>query len=307
MKAIVGYTGFVGSNICESIPFDGTYNTQNIQDSFGTRPELLVYAGLRAEKFLANSNPEKDNELILEAEENIQKIAPKKLVLISTVDVFKSTLGMDEDSTIDTDGLHAYGLNRFKLEQWARSHFPDALIIRLPALFGNNIKKNFIFDFLHYIPSMLKDVKMEELCLKNPLFKNFYTLQANGFYKVNSLDETERSALKQMFKDSGFSALNFTDSRNTYQFYPLKRLGEDIQKALSSGLTLWHPATEPVSAGELYRFLTGSDFTNELNGPTVHYDYRSKFANLFGGRDGYIMDKAQVMASIRDFIDNYKC
>jgi hypothetical protein len=59
-KAIVGYTGFVGSNIYASGDFDGAYNTKNIQDAFGTCPDLLVYAGMRAEKFLANADPERD-------------------------------------------------------------------------------------------------------------------------------------------------------------------------------------------------------------------------------------------------------
>ena len=72
-RAIVGYTGFVGSNIYASGDFDGAYNTRNIQDSFGTCPDLLVYAGMRAEKFLANANPERDYDLVLEAQNNSER------------------------------------------------------------------------------------------------------------------------------------------------------------------------------------------------------------------------------------------
>lgn len=89
MKALVGYTGFVGSNLYTSGDFDAAYNSKNIQEAYGTCPDLLVYAGLRAEKYLANNAPEKDMEQIIEAEQNIKKIRPKKLVLISTIDVFK--------------------------------------------------------------------------------------------------------------------------------------------------------------------------------------------------------------------------
>ena len=54
-RAIVGYTGFVGSNIYAAGDFDAAYNTKNIQDAFGSNPDLLIYAGMRAEKFLANA------------------------------------------------------------------------------------------------------------------------------------------------------------------------------------------------------------------------------------------------------------
>ena len=90
MKALVGYTGFVGSNICEAAgnDIDALYNSRNIAEAYGTNPDLLIYAGLRAEKYLANNAPEKDLELIFQAERNIEKIDPKKLVLISTIDIF---------------------------------------------------------------------------------------------------------------------------------------------------------------------------------------------------------------------------
>ena len=114
--ALVGYTGFVGSNIYAAGSFDGAYNSKNIEEAYGTNPDLLIYAGLRAEKYLANNAPEKDMELIKQAEDNITKINPKKLVLISTIDVFKTPVGVDENSEIDTEDLHAYGFNRYQLE-----------------------------------------------------------------------------------------------------------------------------------------------------------------------------------------------
>ena len=49
MNAIVGYTGFVGSNLYTPERFRAAYNTKNIETAFGTGPDLLVYAGVRAE------------------------------------------------------------------------------------------------------------------------------------------------------------------------------------------------------------------------------------------------------------------
>lgn len=299
---LVGYTGFVGSNIYAAGKIDAAYNSKNIQEAYGTCPDLLIYAGLRAEKYLANNAPEKDMELIRQAEENITKINPKKLVLISTIDVFKVPKNVDENSVIDTENLHPYGYNRYQLELWVRENYPDALIIRLPGLFGKNIKKNFIYDYINVIPFMLKETKFDELAAKDPELKKYYQLQDNGFYKVNVSDD-EREGLKNRFRALGFSALNFTDSRSVYQFYNLGRLWNDIQTALNAGITLWHPATEPVSAGEVYEYLTGEKFVNELGGVPADYDYKTIHAELFNGENGYIELKNSIMSSIRGFVE----
>ncbi len=301
MKALVGYTGFVGSNIYDKRDFDRVYNSSNIREAYGTKPDLLIYAGLRAEKYLANTDPNKDLGAVRAAGDNIEKINPARLVLISTIDVFKNPKGVDENSEIDTEGLHPYGYNRYLLERRVREMYPDALIIRLPGLFGKNIKKNFIYDYINLIPSMLKEEKFIELSEKEPELKEFYSKQDNGFYKV-SVNDDRKDYLKGIFKKLGFSALNFTDSRSRFQFYDLKRLRNDIQIAIDKGLKLWHPATEPVSAGELYHYLTGKEFTNELNGAPADYDYRTIYDSLFGGKNGYIMDAEEIKKRIRDFV-----
>ena len=307
MKILVGYTGFVGSNIYAAAgkEIDAVYNSKNIEEAFGTNPELLIYSGLRAEKYLANNAPEKDMELIYQAQENIESINPKKLVLISTIDVFKNPKSVDENSTIDTKNLHAYGYNRYQLELWVREKYPDALIIRLPGLFGKNIKKNFIYDFINVIPFMLAKTKFEELVEKDIELSNYYSIQDNGFYKVCVSDD-KREVLKDKFRKLGFSALNFTDSRSVYQFYNLAHLWEDINIALENGIKLWHPATEPISVGELYYYLTGQIFINELNGKPADYDYRTIHANIFSGKYGYISDKMQIMDEIRGYVKEYE-
>ena len=302
MKALVGYTGFVGSNICAHGTFDGLYNSKNIESAYGSSPDLLIYSGLRAEKYLANNDPEADLEQIKIAEANISRIAPKKLVLISTIDVFKNPVGVDENTAIDTEGLHAYGYNRYLLETWVRENYPDALIVRLPGLFGVNIKKNFIYDYMNVIPFMLKEDKFIELSNREPALKSCYIKLDNGFYK-SDIDESSKSQMKEVFKSLGFTALNFTDSRSNYQFYNLANLNNDIEIALEASVKLWHPATEPVNAGELYKYLSGNEFINELKGEPANYDYKTIHDSLFGGKNGYICDKVSVMEDIRRFID----
>lgn len=302
--ALAGYTGFVGSNLAAGHSFTSLYNSKNIEEAFGTRPELLVYAGVRAEKFLANQMPEQDLETVREAFSNIQKIQPKRLVLISTIDVYKNPVDVDEGSIIDTEGLHPYGYHRYLLEQWVREAFPETLIMRLPGLYGKNIKKNFIYDFIHVIPSMLKEEKLLQLEAAEPGLTTFYERQDNGFYKCRSISEEERKTLRAYFDRAGFSAMNFTDSRGSFQFYPLSQLWSHVEKALQKKLPLVNLATEPVKVSELYHFLTGRIFVNEIAAQPPCYNYRSKYAELFGGKNGYLFDKAFLLEDLKRFVSS---
>lgn len=299
---LVGYTGFVGSNLWNCGEFDAGFNSRNIEEAYGSEPDLLVYAGLRAEKFLANQFPDKDMLLIEEAKKNISLIRPKKIVLISTVDIYSDPFHVDEDVKIETDSLQPYGYNRYLLEEWVKEYDPKALIIRLPGLYGKGIKKNFIYDYINRIPSMLKEVKMEELCAIDGGIKEFYSLQDNGFYSCRQLTDNEKAILRGKLEKVEFSALNFTDSRSRYQFYPLKRLWSDICLALEADIRVWNPATEPVSAAEVYNYLCGDEFINQLPGTPMNYDYYTKYADVFGGKTPYIMTKEEVLQDIAEFV-----
>lgn len=301
-KTLVGYSGFVGSNIDGSTDFDGRYNSKNITEAYGTKPDLLVYCGVRAEKFLANAQPEKDLENIKEAFDNICRIEPKKLLLISTSDVYKVPIGVDENTRIETESLHAYGLNRYYLEQWVRRDFPDASIVRLPALYGEGLKKNFIFDYIQRIPPMLTVQKFEELRAADDFLVPYYTDQENGFYKCIYHTEEERLALRDYFVRVGFSSLMFTDSRSQFQFYPLRRLWNDCETVLSLGLKLVNIVTEPLSAGEVYERLAGESFVNETAKGPVTYDIRSAYAKDFGSDTPYMMDRETVLEDLVTFV-----
>jgi nucleoside-diphosphate-sugar epimerase len=147
-SALIGYTGFVGGNLERQHSFDEKYNSKNIGDIDGKEFDLVVCAGARAEKWRINQEPEKDLAEIQGLIDHLKTIATKQFVLISSVDVYKNPVGVYEDTPIDTEGLHAYGANRYYLEQFCRDKF-GALIVRLPGLFGPGLKKNVIYDLLH--------------------------------------------------------------------------------------------------------------------------------------------------------------
>lgn len=306
MRSLVGYTGFVGSNIAANGDFDNLYNSKNIVDAYGTSPDFLIYAGVRAEMFLANNFPEKDFAHMEEALANIVRIAPKQVLLISTISVYGENPCGDEDSEIDEAKLTTYGKNRLWLENKVAEQFENYLIVRLPALYGKNLKKNFIYDYMHLIPAMLKKEKFKELATQNVKLADFYISQENGFYKCRELTGVEHMELKMFFKSCGFSALNFTDSRSFYQFYNLSFLYAHIQKALENGIQKLNITTEPVSVADVYEYLENKIFENHLSRPPVKQNLHSKHAELFGGRNGYIFDKTFCMEDIKKFVEEEK-
>lgn len=303
--ALVGCTGFVGGNLAASHRFEGLYHSTNVTEAFGARPDLLVYAGLPAAKYLANSDPEADWAVCRNAAENIRAINPRQLVLISTVDVFARPQGVDEAAAPDLENPQAYGRNRARLEALVRGDFPTALILRLPALYGAGLKKNFLFDLHTITPFILKEALYRRLAEKSPLVQKSYAPAANGFYQLSPA--ADRPALRAFFAQNDFNALCFTDSRSEYQFYDLSRLYADLSTALKEGLTLLHPATPPVSAARVYAAVTGrADWQNHLPAPPAAYDLRTRYAALFGGRGPYLYSEEEELASIAAFMRGWR-
>ncbi|WP_406736918.1 hypothetical protein [Thioclava sp. GXIMD4215] len=148
-SVIIGNTGFVGSNLCQQTKFDIEINSKNIGDITGGNFDTIVCAGVSAIKWKANQDPSADLLGIKKLTDVLKTVTAKQFVLISTVDVFSDPNGKTEASKVETEGLHPYGLHRFNLERELSNHFPACHILRLPALFGSNLKKNILFDLAH--------------------------------------------------------------------------------------------------------------------------------------------------------------
>jgi hypothetical protein len=146
-SALIGYTGFVGSNLDQS-RFSDFYNSSNFREMAGQEFDLVVCAGLQAKKWWANQHPVEDWEGISRLADVLSTIRAKQFVLISTVDVFAVPIQVDEHSPAGTPGVSVYGLNRLRFEDWVRKTFPSFCVIRLSGLFGKGLKKNVIFDLL---------------------------------------------------------------------------------------------------------------------------------------------------------------
>lgn len=245
--AIIGHTGFVGGNLLRQRQFDDAFNSKNIESIRGHTYDTIVCSGAPAEKWKANKEPQRDLENINHLIENLSQARAKKLILISTVDVYLSPNDVDESTPIDKARLQAYGKHRRLLEEFAAERF-DTLIVRLPGLFGDGLKKNAIYDFIH---------------------------------------------------DNDIALLH---SDSIFQFYCLDYLWRDIRVALNHGLDLINFATGPVGLGEIARHVFARDFDNRLEHQPANYDMKSRHADLFGGRDGYLYDKQQVLSQMQSFV-----
>lgn len=146
-SALIGYTGFVGSNLAAQRTYDHLYNSKNIAEIAGRQLGTVVMSAAKAEKWRANLDPAADDAHIAELTAHLGSFSCERLVLISTIDVYATPIGVDETTPIEVEGLHTYGRNRYLLEEAARSIHPTT-VLRLPGLFGPGLKKNVIFDFL---------------------------------------------------------------------------------------------------------------------------------------------------------------
>lgn len=148
-SALIGHSGFVGTTLLRQCAFDLLYRSTNISTIANQCFELVVCCGAPAQKWAANKDPERDLQNIESLIRPLRTIKAKTFVLISTVDVHKAPIGVDESSEIDESSLHPYGLHRRYLEKFVESAFANHLIVRLPGLVGPGLRKNVIFDFLN--------------------------------------------------------------------------------------------------------------------------------------------------------------
>jgi hypothetical protein len=143
---LIGHTGFVGMSLKRQHSFDRMYRSSDIHEIANESFDNLICAGAPAKKWLANQQPDDDRASIRLLIDSLSTVKCRKMILISTVDVYSDPSDVDETTTVDTSTLHPYGLHRRELEEFIENRFPSTLILRLPALVGPGLKKNVIYD-----------------------------------------------------------------------------------------------------------------------------------------------------------------
>ncbi len=246
-SALIGNTGFVGQALSGQRAFGAAFHSTDIEQIEGRHFDRVVCAGVSAVKWWANANAEADQHGIDRLTRHLDYVEADRFVLISTVDVYGTPVGVDENDAVPEPGLHAYGLHRARLEDWVRRRFPVAHVIRLPALFGPGLKKNALFDLLH-------DNRLEHI-----------------------------------------------DPGSRFQWYPLERLADDIERVEALGLPLVNLVTEPVAMAEVQRrFFPGLTLGGESR--PVAYDVHTRHGAAFGGDTRYALEADAVLEAMGRFV-----
>ena len=248
-SALIGYTGFVGGTLHRAQAFDVLANSKTIGDLRGRRFDLVVCAGVPAVKWLANKEPEADRASIATLTDTLSTVQAREFVLISTIDVYLDpSVPNDEDDPIDAASNHPYGKHRRELEQWVVDRFPNSRVVRLPALFGQGLKKNVIFDLMH----------------------------GNLTSAVNPA--------------------------SAFQWYPLRRLHEDLEQIRREDIRLINLFPEPIRTSDIvHAFFPGASVGAERL-PAPSYNLRTKHADRFGGPPGYLAGQTAVLGELAAFI-----
>jgi dTDP-4-dehydrorhamnose reductase len=96
--------------------------------------------------------------------------------------------------------------------------------------------------------------------------------------------------------------LAVVESRASYQFYPMVNLWYDIQTALRAGLSLVHLTAEPIRVDEVATLGFGREsFDNPVSATPAHYDFQSKYADLFHQAGRYQYSKNETLLAIRAY------
>lgn len=146
--ALIGHSGFLGETLKRQARFDALFRSTDIGGIDGRSFDLVVCVGAPATKWKANQDPVVDKANLDRLVGHLDRVAARRFVLISTIDVFPRAIGVDEESPVEVDPRNAYGTHRYALEQFCRQRF-GATVIRLPALFGPGLRKNAVYDLLN--------------------------------------------------------------------------------------------------------------------------------------------------------------
>lgn len=307
--ALIGKTGFVGGILAAQHDFPAQFNRANIHQADGQNFGTVVCAAAPGSMFAANRDPEGDAAAIDAVISALSGIKATRVVLISTIAVLAKFDGQDSENTTEFQALTPYGQNRRRLEAFCADHFDTSLILRLPALYGPGLRKNFIFDIMNPVPAMLTADRMAQIADVLPAalrdsMSGLYDNDPNlGLYMVNRPKIAalpERATLENALIEAGFSARAFTNPDSTFQYYDMTQLWSDICRAAEAGIDLLHLAPAPLRAGDVHAHLTGQ--TMAPNNANVHHeDMHSLHGGLWEQTGPYIAAPDQVLAGLGAF------
>lgn len=136
--------GLLGHALADKHNFSLVVDSKNAADAREGRFDTVFIAAMPGTKWRANTWPDSDLRSLQNLLVTLGSITAKAVVLVSTVDVFPQPAWGDERREPDPDT--AYGWHRLLLEHFVRSTFRSSLIVRLPAIVSEAVKKGPLYD-----------------------------------------------------------------------------------------------------------------------------------------------------------------
>jgi len=217
-SAIIGHTGYIGKFIKENKrDIKYFYNSKNINKITNKLFDIVYLTAPSSLKFYANKFPKKDKKNIISLINFLKNIKCNKIIYFSSTDINNAKINKN----------NFYGLNRLKIEKFIKKNFKKYLIIRLPSLFGGNLKKNFFYDILNNKPLKFYNskTKLQWYFLEN-IFKDIEYLEKSNIKVVNLVSEP--ISCLEITKYLKINNMSFDDNLPVYN-YNYKYLSKKIK------------------------------------------------------------------------------
>tara|TARA_Y100000748_G_C15482114_1_gene483247 strand:- start:551 stop:1315 length:765 start_codon:yes stop_codon:yes gene_type:complete len=136
--------------------------------------------------------------------------------------------------------------------------------------------------------------------LAQSLFSNVFVIRLQGLVASNLTKNV-------VFDLKNKNILDTINPASTLQWYPLSRLNKDISTVIAKDLKLVNLSVEPLTTQQIIDFAPLSDDERAIvaSNPSnkIAYDVTSKYASLFGGRDGYIVGASESLNEIKRYFN----
>lgn len=205
---LLGWSGFIGSNLNNQLKRSVTkttfVNSENIYTIKNRRFDDVYCCCVPGVKYYANSHPAEDTDNIYNILDVLSTIHCKNFYLVSSQDCNASlTSTVDDNQSPPT----IYGRNRRFFEDSITELFERSYILRIGCLFGDNLKKNIIYDLLNnnYLDHLTEDYTMQLYWLGH-LYADLRQLSKTDTHISNCFSEPVYiSQIIDVFNKNGFN------------------------------------------------------------------------------------------------------
>jgi hypothetical protein len=110
----------------------------------------------------------------------------------------------------------------------------------------------------------------------------------------------KKNALFDLMNDNQIDKIN---PSSVFQWYPVERLANDLQTATAADLKLVNLFPEPIATSRIVEEVFPDAKVANPSEPAPRYSLRTRHAETFGGRDGFIMNQQAVLDEICRYVE----